>query len=121
MTSDAADAIPALISSTGQLCTVSSLRSKKDNIAEIDPEWAESVVRDIVPYSFTMKANGPDSPLQYGMIVDQVEAVAPGLIAHDANGDAETIKYQHLPAILWCEVRRLQAEVARLSAMMEAK
>jgi hypothetical protein len=62
-------------------------------------------------------------PIQYGLIAEEVEEVYPELVAHSADGQIETVKYQVLDSMLLNEVQRQQADIQRLQqrlAKMEA-
>ena len=50
-------------------------------------------------------------PIQYGLIAEEVAEVYPDLVAHSADGQIESVKYQVLDAMLLNEVQRQQAEI----------
>jgi regulator of replication initiation timing len=65
-------------------------------------------------------------PVQYGLIAEQVAEVYPDLVAHSADGQIETVKYQVLDSMLLNEVQRLNREnqnlkdrLSRLEAAIE--
>jgi hypothetical protein len=49
--------------------------------------------------------------VQYGLIAEEVAEVYPGLVAHSADGQIETVKYQVLDSMLLNEVQRQQTEI----------
>ena len=53
-------------------------------------------------------------PMQYGLIAEEVEDVYPDLVAHSADGQVQTVKYQVLDSMLLNEVQRQQAEIRSL-------
>ena len=64
-------------------------------------------------------------PMQYGLIAEEVAEVYPDLVAHSADGQIETVKYQVLDSMLLNEVQRLNKEnqalrerLSRLEAAM---
>ena len=64
-------------------------------------------------------------PVQYGLIAEEVAEVYPDLVAHSADGQIETVKYQVLDSMLLNEVQRLNKEnqalqerLSRLEAAM---
>ena len=64
-------------------------------------------------------------PIQYGLIAEEVAEVYPDLVAHSADGQIETVKYQVLDSMLLNEVQRLSKEnqalqerLSRLEAVM---
>jgi hypothetical protein len=121
------NAVPVVIDQNGQLGTVSSSRRTKDNIADLG-----DISRDVFrlrPVQFTYKQPFADgsTPIQYGLIAEEVEQVMPALVAYGADGTPETVKYHVLPTLLLAEVQRLERErealtheVRELRAMVEA-
>ena len=59
------------------------------------------------------------TPIQYGLIAEEVDEVLPGLVAYGADGTPETVKYHVLPALLLADVQRLERERVRLSEALE--
>jgi hypothetical protein len=110
-----ADAVAVLIDSTGQLGTVNSSRRFKDDIADMDA--ASSGLMKLRPVTFHYKADGNPSGrrLQYGLIAEEVADVYPDLVAHSADGQAETVMYQYLPAMLLNEYQKQQRTIDRQS------
>ena len=121
VTTTAADAIPVMISSTGQLGTVSSSRRVKDDIADMGE--ASSTLMKLRPVTFHYKSdqNPEGRALQYGLIAEEVEKVAPGLVARNARGEIETVYYQHLAPMLLNEYQKQQrvigTQTERLAAL----
>ncbi len=121
VTTTAADAIPVMISTTGQLGTVSSSRRVKDDIADMGE--ASSTLMKLRPVTFHYKSdqNPEGRALQYGLIAEEVEKVAPGLVARNARGEIETVYYQHLTPMLLNEYQKQQrvigAQTERLAAL----
>ena len=103
-----ANAIPVLVDSLGQLGTASSSRRFKDNISDMDA--ASSALMQLRPVTFHYKSdqNPAGRSLQYGLIAEEVAAVYPGLVAYSADGQIETVMYQHLPPMLLNEVQKQQ-------------
>ena len=130
-----ADAIPVLIDSAGQLGTVSSSRRFKDDIADMDA--ASHALMKLRPVTFHYKTerNPTGRTLQYGLIAEEVAEVYPGLVAHSADGEIETVMYQVLPAMLLNEyqkqqrtiesqareIAQLKKHLARIDALLERK
>ena len=52
--------------------------------------------------------------MQYGLIAEEVAEVYPDLVAHSADGQIETVKYQVLDSMLLNEVQRQQAQIREL-------
>ena len=101
-----------MIDSNGQLGTVSSSRRTKDHIENLGE--ASRAIFDLRPVRFTYKQPFADgtTPLQYGLIAEEVAEVLPELVAYGNDGEPETVKYHVLPTLLLAEVQRLEHERA---------
>src|SRR5258708_36433576 len=74
------------------------------------------------PVTFRYKADSTTQ--QYGLIAEEVEKVYPELVIDDANGKAEMVTYQVLPAMLLNEVQkqaRADQRMARQFAQKDAE
>jgi hypothetical protein len=123
ITTGSADAISVVVDSNGQLGTLSSSRRVKDDIG--DMKDASGALMKLRPVTFHYKTdqNPSGRTLQYGLIAEEVAEVYPGLVAHSADGQIETVMYQFLPPMLLNEYQKQQrlieaqaAEVTRLAA-----
>ncbi len=105
------NAIPVMIDGAGQLGTVSSSRRFKDNIADMDT--TSSGLMGLRPVTFHYKSDqSPDGrALQYGLIAEEVANHFPGLVAHSADGQIETVMYQFLPTMLLNEFQKQQRTI----------
>jgi hypothetical protein len=112
------DAIPVVIDSAGQLGTVSSSRRFKEDIQDMAD--ASSGLMRLRPVTFRYQKPFADGskPIQYGLIAEEVAEVYPDLVAHSADGQIETVKYQVLDAMLLNEVRRQQKEIRDLQEQL---
>jgi hypothetical protein len=108
------DAIPVMIDSAGQLGTVSSSRRFKENIEDMGSASQNLMRLRPVTYRYKQPFADGSKPIQYGLIAEEVAEVYPDLVAHSADGQIETVKYQVLDSMLLNEVQRQQAEVRRL-------
>lgn len=114
------NAVAVVVDSNGQLGTVSSSRRTKFDIADLDPAVTAALRRlRPVQFRYTQAFADGSTPLQYGLIAEEVEAVLPDLVAYDGAGDPATVKYHVLPALLLAEVQRLSREVAALQAALD--
>jgi hypothetical protein len=101
-----------VIDSSGQLGTVNSSRRFKEDIREMG-DASRGLMR-LRPVTFRYRkpfADGSE-PIQYGLIAEEVAEIYPDLVAHSANGQIETVKYQVLDAMLLNEVQRQQKEIS---------
>lgn len=93
----------------------------KDDIADMGE--ASSTLMKLRPVTFHYKTdqNPKGRTLQYGLIAEEVEKVAPDLVARSANGEIETVYYQHLTPMLLNEYqkqqRTIQAQAARVASL----
>jgi len=107
------DAIPVVIDSNGQLGTVSSSRRFKEDIQDMGE--ASSGLLRLRPVTFRYRQPFADGskPIEYGLIAEEVAEVYPDLVAHSADRQVESVKYQVLDSMLLNEVQK-QAEEIRL-------
>jgi hypothetical protein len=105
------DAIPVMVDSAGQLGTMSSSRRVKDDIADMGN--ASSALMKLRPVTFHYKSdkNPKGRALQYGLVAEEVAKVAPGLVAHSADGKIETVYYQFLVPMLLNEYQKQQRTI----------
>jgi trimeric autotransporter adhesin len=100
-------AVPVLIDTTnGQLGVTSSSRRYKEDIEDMG-----AASRDLLrlrPVTFRYKQPFADGskPIQYGLIAEEVAEVYPDLVAHSADGQIETVKYQVLDSMLLNEAQK---------------
>jgi hypothetical protein len=112
------DAVPVVVDGVGQLGTIISSRRVKDNIADMG--GASGTLMKLRPVTFHYKSdkNPKGRTLQYGLVAEEVAKVAPGLVAHSADGKVETVYYQFLAPMLLNEYqkqqRTIQAQAAEL-------
>jgi len=101
-------AIAVVIGTDGQLGTLSSSRRVKDDIADMGE--TSNVLMKLRPVTFHYKAdkNPQGRTLQYGLIAEEVQKIAPGLVARNAKGEIETVFYQHLAPMLLNEYQKQQ-------------
>jgi hypothetical protein len=104
-TTDVADAVPVLIDSLNQLGTTSSSRRVKEDIQDMG-ERSRGLLQ-LRPVTFRYRQPSVDGTkrLQYGLIAEEVAELYPELVAFTPTGEAETILYQLLPAMLLNELQ----------------
>jgi hypothetical protein len=108
------NAVPVLIDSNGQLGTVSSSRRYKTDIHDMGDASRDLLRLRPVTFRYQKLFADGSQPLQYGLIAEEVAEVFPDLVAHSADGQIETVKYQSLDPLLLNEVERQQAEIRSL-------
>ena len=113
-TTGTSDAVPVVIDSSGQLGTINSSRRFKEDIHDMG-DASRGLMR-LRPVTFRYKTPFDDGtkPIQYGLIAEEVADVYPDLVAHSADGQIETVKYQVLDAMLLNELQQQQAQIRAL-------
>jgi hypothetical protein len=114
VTTGSGDAVNVVIDSNGQLGTISSSRRFKEDIHDMG-DASRGLMR-LRPVTFRYKKPFDDGskPIQYGLIAEEVAEVYPDLVAHSADGQIETVKYQVVEAMLLNEVQQQQADIRAL-------
>jgi hypothetical protein len=103
------------VNSSGQLGTTSSSRRYKEEIVDIAGE--SDVLMKLRPVAYFYKPEyDPTHTRQYGLIAEEVEELAPGLVARDANGRVETVRYPLVNALLLNEVQKSRRMLDELRA-----
>ena len=77
------------------------------------------------PVTFQYKSDKTATP-QFGMIAEEVAAVNPGLVTHDANGELYTVRYEAINVMLLNEFLKehrkneeQQATIGQLKSMVQ--
>jgi hypothetical protein len=113
------DAIPVLISSNGQLGTISSSRRYKEDIASLADMHAMLMKLRPVTFRYKQPFGDGGKPIQYGLIAEEVADVFPDLAVFNDNGTPETVKYHLLPTFLLAGVqsqqRTIEAQAAKIA------
>lgn len=106
-----------VVTADGQLgvSAPSSRRFKRDIHSMGD---ASSAIMRLAPVTFHYKeaADGGDSPLQYGLIAEEVAEVMPELVIYGSDGKPEGVAYQVLPSLLLNEYQKQAKELAATKA-----
>jgi len=127
----AASGVAVYVNSSGQLGTMTSSRRYKQDIQGMDQ--ASDVLYALKPVTFKYKPGiDPQGIPQFGLVAEDVEKVAPQLVAHDDQGKIYTVRYQAVDAMLLneflkehrtveeqsTEIQTLQQSVTQLKAMI---
>ena len=64
-----------------------------------------------VTYRYQQPYADDSTPIDYGLIAEEVDAVYPGLVTHLANGDVETVQYHKINAMLLNEVQKQHRQI----------
>jgi len=121
-----ASGVGVIVGSSGQLGTITSSARFKEAIEPMDK--ASEALLQLEPVMFRYKHElDPDAVPQFGLIAEQVEKVNPDLVARDADGKVNTVRYEAVNAMLLNEflkehgqVQRLEATIAQQQKQIEA-
>ena len=115
------DAVGVVIDSNGQLGIASSSARTKFDIQDLPADVPDALAR-LRPVSFRYKQPFADgsTPIQYGLIAEEVQQVLPQLVALDGKGEPASVKYHVLPSLLLAEVQRLQSALREATARTTA-
>lgn len=116
-----ADAVPVVIDSNGQLGTINSSRRFKE---DIQPMGSTSErLRALRPVTFRYKQPFEDgsTPVQFGLVAEEVAAVFPELVVYGEDGEPQTVRYHLLATLLLNELQKqhriMQDQVARVATL----
>lgn len=110
----AAGGVAVLIGADGHLGTVVSSKRFKEDIKDMGE--ASSDLMKLRPVTFMYKpeiATG-ERTLQYGLIAEEVAEVYPDLVQYSATGEANTVYYHLVNAMLLNEVQKQNKQIADL-------
>jgi hypothetical protein len=118
--------IGVFINSNGQLGTVQSSAKYKQDIKPMDK--ASEAILALKPVTFRYKKElDPEGIPQFGLVAEDVEKVDADLVARDADGKVNTVRYEAVNAMLLNEflkahqrVQELEANAARQQKQIEA-
>jgi trimeric autotransporter adhesin len=108
---------PVLIDANGQLGTISSSARFKDEIQDMG-EATDGLLK-LRPVTFRYKAQ-PEGQRQFGLIAEEVEKVMPELVVCSSSGEAETVLYHEMPAMLLNELQKQQRQIQELKSELSA-
>jgi hypothetical protein len=94
------------------LGTLSSSLAVKQDIQEIG-ELSRRLL-ELRPVAFRYREHArmdPETPLQFGLLAEEVAEVFPELVVVDGEGRPETVKYHLLAALLLNELQRADREL----------
>lgn len=119
----AANAVPVVIDSNGQLGTInSSARFKKDIKDMADASHKLLQLRPVT-YRYKEADDNGSNPIEYGLIAEDVAQVYPDLVAYGADGKIETVQYHKLTPMLLNELQRtnrlLQADDLKIQQLTQ--
>jgi hypothetical protein len=99
--------VPVLVDSVGVLGTVVSSARFKQEVQDMGE--ASELLMSLRPVTFRYREQ-PEQR-QYGLVAEEVEQVAPGLVAHGSDGEPYSVRYHLLPAMLLNEMQKQQRTI----------
>ena len=96
--SSQASARAVYVDSGNKIGTLVSSRRFKDKIKPMDK--ASEAVLALKPVTFRYREIDPNGAIMFGLIAEEVEKVDPDLVTRDAKGEAETVRYEAVNAML---------------------
>ena len=115
-----ADAIQVLIDNSGQLGTVSSSRRYKEDIQDMGRASAGLLDLRPVTFRYTQASTDGATPIQYGLIAEEVAAIYPDVVVYNDAGQPETVQYRKVNAMLLNEVQRQHRQIEAQQEQLEA-
>jgi hypothetical protein len=116
-------ATPVVVSTQGQLGTVSSSRRFKDAIKPMDN--ASEAILGLRPVTFCYKRDKIGTP-HFGLVAEEVAEINPDLVVRDDKGEIYSVRYDAVNAMLLNEflkehkkVEELEATVASLATAVK--
>jgi hypothetical protein len=114
--------VSVVIDANGKLGTIASSKRFKEEIQPMDK--ASEALLSLKPVTFRYK-NYKKSPLQFGLIAEEVAEVNPDLVARDKDGEIYTVRYDQINAMLLNEflkehkkVEEQQTNITQLKSKM---
>jgi hypothetical protein len=100
-----------VVDQNGQLGIKQSSRQFKYDIQNMG--YASDKLHQLRPVTFRYKQAGSDGshPIEYGLIAEEVAEVYPELVQYAPTGDANTVLYHVLPAMLLNEVQKQHQQI----------
>jgi Chaperone of endosialidase len=100
-----ASGVAVLVNNLGKLGTILSSRRYKQEIADLDRE--SDVLMKLRPVAFYYRPEHDDTHTrQYGLVAEEVAAVAPQLVVFDQEGQPQTVRYHFVNAMILNEVQK---------------
>lgn len=100
-----ASGVPVYVNSAGQLGTATSSRRYKEQIVDLGAE--SDILMKLRPVAFYYKPElDTTRTRQYGLVAEEVAQVAPELVIFGPNGEAQTVRYHFVNAMLLNEVQK---------------
>jgi hypothetical protein len=108
------------VNSAGKLGTTTSSRRYKQDIADLGAE--SEVLMKLRPVAFYYKPELDETHTrQYGLVAEEVAAIAPHLVVFDEQGKPQTVRYHFVNAMLLNEVQKQRRLIEALQSENEGQ
>jgi hypothetical protein len=121
ITTGLSNAVSVLIDGNGQLGTINSSRRYKEDIRDMGDASSGLMKLRPVTYRYTQPYADGSTPIDYGLIAEEVAEVYPDLVAHLADGQVETVQYHKINAMLLNEVQKQHRQLEAQHAVLETQ
>jgi hypothetical protein len=101
-----------LINSNGQLGIATSSERFKEDIKDMGTASDALMLLRPVTFRYKQPFEHGMKPLQYGLVSEEVAKIYPGLVVYDQDGQAESLQYHELPALLLNELQKQHQTIA---------
>lgn len=120
VTTPASNAVTVMVDSNGHLGTINSSRRYKRDIQDMGDASSGLMRLRPVTYRYEQAYADGSTPVDYGLIAEEVDQVYPNLVAHLANGEIETVQYHKINAMLLNEVQKQHRQIEDQRAELNA-
>jgi hypothetical protein len=101
-----------LVNATGQLGTIVSSGRFKEAVEDMGEASDSLMALRPVRFRYRKDAGGDGHTQEYGLIAEEVAAVAPELVVYDEKGQPFTVKYHEMAPMLLNEIKKQQHTIA---------
>jgi hypothetical protein len=114
-----ADTLPVVINPAGQLGTAPpSSRRYKEDIRDMADTSRRLLQLRPVTFRYTQAYEDGATPVQFGLIAEEVAEVFPELVVHDADGRPDAVHYETLNVLLLNELQKQQQRIEALEGQL---
>jgi hypothetical protein len=113
-------AVSVVVDLNGQLGTISSSRRFKKDIQDMGEASSGLLRLRPVTYHYKQPMADGSQPLEFGLIAEEVNEVYPELVAHNKDGQIETVQYYKLDAMLLNELQKQHKTIEDQRALIES-
>ena len=109
------------VNASGQLGTVASSGRFKEAVEDMGEASDSLMALRPVRFRYRKDAGGDGHTQEYGLIAEEVAAVAPELVVYDGEGKPFTVKYHEMAPMLLNEMQKQQRTIEKQAGVIEAQ